>query len=75
MKAVDIELKQSQHVKTLVNIANRYPFPILLRQGRYLVDAKSLLGICSLHKASPIQIEIYSDEYSELMDDLEPLMC
>jgi hypothetical protein len=62
-------------VHALANIANRYPFPILLRQGRYLVDAKSLLGICSLHRSSPIQIEIYSDEYHELMHDLEPLMC
>lgn len=75
MKAVDIALTHPEQVSTLVNITNRYPFTILLRQGRYQVDAKSVLGVCSLHRANPIQLEIYSDDYHELMRELEPLIC
>ena len=41
MKAVDIALTQNEHISKFVNITNRYPYTILLRQGRYLVDAKS----------------------------------
>ena len=75
MKAVDISLAHPDHVSTLVNITNRYPYTILLRQGRFLVDAKSLLGVCSLQRSVPIQMEIYSDDVHNLMDDLEPLLC
>ncbi|MBR1559664.1 MAG: HPr family phosphocarrier protein [Clostridia bacterium] len=75
MKAVDIALKHPQQVSDLVNITNRYPFTILLRQGRYQVDAKSVLGVCSLQRARPIQLEIYSDDYHALVDDLKHLIC
>ena len=74
MKTVDICLNQLGHVSTLVNITNQYPYPILLRQGRFLVDAKSVLGICSLQRSEPLQMEIYSDDCHALMDQLKPLM-
>ena len=75
MKAVDIALERQEHVNKLVNITNRYPYTILLRQGRYLVDAKSVLGVCSLHHATPIQMEIYSDNCHELVQELNGLIC
>ena len=75
MKAVDIALQHNEHVSRLVNITNRYPYTILLRQGRYLVDAKSVLGVCSLQKNQPIKLEIYSDDYSDLLTDLDPMIC
>lgn len=74
MKAVDIALTKQDHINTLVNITNRYPFTILLRQGRYLVDAKSLLGVCSLQRSMPIQLEIYSDDCHKIIEDLKPLI-
>ena len=75
LKAVDIALTHKEHVSTLVNITNRYPYTILLRQGRYLVDAKSVLGVCSLQKSLPIQLEIYSDDCLPLLNDLKPMLC
>lgn len=74
MKAVDIALTQNEHISKFVNITNRYPYTILLRQGRYLVDAKSVLGVCSLQKNMPIQLEIYSDDCHSLLADLEPII-
>ena len=74
MKAVDIALTKQDHINSLVNITNRYPFTILLRQGRYLVDAKSLLGVCSLQRSMPIQLEIYSDDCHKIIEDLQPLI-
>ena len=75
MKTVDIALHSPKHVSKLVNITNRYPFTIQLRQGRYVVDGKSILGVCSLETSKPIILEIYSDRCDELLDDLQPLMC
>ena len=75
MKTLDIALQTPQHVSTLVNITNRYPFTIQLRQGRYVVDGKSILGVYSLEHSKPITMEVYSDHCDELLDDLQPLMC
>ena len=73
MRTIDIALHSAKHVSALVNITNRYPYTILLRQGRYLVDAKSLLGVLSLQRTLPIQLEIYADDCLQLLDDLKPL--
>ena len=75
MFRLDVHLKDIEAIKSFVNITNRYPYTILLRQGRYLVDAKSVLGVCSLHHATPIQMEIYSDNCHELVQDLNGLIC
>ena len=75
MRAVEIELNKPDHVNRLVNITNQYPYPILLRQGRFVVDAKSVLGICSLQRTAPLQLEIYSDDCHTLIDQLKPLIC
>lgn len=75
MRTVDITLNSNDHVSQLVNITNRYPFTIQLRQGRYVVDGKSILGVCSLERSKPIVLEVYSDHCDALMDDLQPLIC
>ena len=75
LRTVDIALNTMEHVSVLVNITNRYPFTIQLRQGRYVVDGKSILGVYSLEHSKPITLEVYSDHCEALMDDLEPLIC
>ena len=75
MRTVDIALNENSHISALVNITNRYPFTIQLRQGRYVVDGKSILGVCSLERSKPITLEVYSDHCDALMDELTPLMC
>ena len=75
MRTVDIALNEDSHISALVNITNRYPFTIQLRQGRYVVDGKSILGVCSLERSKPITLEVYSDHCDALMDELTPLIC
>ena len=74
MRVVDIHLKHPENVRTLVNITNQYPYTILLRQGRYVVDAKSVLGICTLQRTEPVKLEAYSDDCNRLMEQLRPLI-
>lgn len=75
MRTVDIALHTPDHISALVNITNRYPFTIQLRQGRYVVDGKSILGVCSLEPSKPITLEVYNDHCEALMDELQPLIC
>ena len=75
MKTIDIALNGLDKVSTFVNITNRYPFVIQLRQGRYVVDGKSVLGVYSLEHSKPITLEVFSDNCDTLMDELQELMC
>ena len=69
--SMDIHLSAIDDIRTFVNLANRYPFYIALRQGRAQVDAKSLLGVLSLDNSKPITVEIYTGDASEMMEALE----
>ena len=72
MKTVTIRLTMmTDHVKNFVSLVNRYPYDIDLRSGRYVVDAKSILGILSIDLSKPIRMTIYSDECDDLLRELD----
>ena len=71
MRTLDIALNNNDHVSKLVNITNRYPFIIQLRQGRYVVDGKSILGIFSLDLSKPIILDVYDDNCDDLIADIQ----
>ncbi len=73
MKKVSVNLNESTLIKAFVNIINKYPFEMDLRSGRYLVDAKSILGIFSLDLSKPIELEIHSDDTDEIAALLEDI--
>ena len=72
MKTVNIRLTMmTDHVKNFVSVVNRYPYDIDLRSGRYVVDAKSILGIFSIDLSRPVQMSIYSDDCDDLIKELD----
>jgi len=76
MKSVNIMLKSINDVKDFVNIANKYDCDIDLTSGRYVVDAKSIMGIFSLDLSKPIKVEIHSnDSCDEILNDLKRFMA
>lgn len=74
MKTFNIQLNSINDVKVFVNTVNKYSFDIDLTSGRYVVDAKSIMGIFSLDLAKPIKIEIFEDNCDNLVKELEPFM-
>ena len=74
MKTISIKLPLAENVKAFVNVVNKYPYDIDLRAGRYVVDAKSILGILSLDLAKPIIMEIYADDCTDLLADIKPFI-
>lgn len=70
MKTFNIMLNSINDVKNFVNIVNKYDFDVDLTSGRYVVDAKSIMGIFSLDLSKPILVEIHSDEAKNLYDEL-----
>ena len=72
MKTVTSRLTMmTDHVKNFVSLVNRYPYDMDLRSGRYVVDAKSILGIFSIDLSKPIRMTIYSDECDDLLRELD----
>ena len=71
MKEFNISLKAINDVKDFVNIVNRYDFDVDLSTGRYVVDAKSIMGIFSLDLSKAIKVEIYSDDCGQFCEDIK----
>ena len=65
MKKTKIVLKGIQDVRTFVNEVTLLDYEVDLEQGRYIVDAKSIMGIFALDTLSPITVVAYSDEKAD----------
>ena len=72
MKTLNIVLSSITDVKDFVNIVGKYSYEIDLTSGRYVVDAKSIMGIFSLDLSKPIKVEIMSDNCEDLLAELKP---
>ncbi len=76
MKAVDISLNSIDKVKTFVNLINRFDYDFDLVSGRYVIDAKSIMGIFSLDLSKPITLNIHADDANveAIVKELAPYM-
>jgi len=63
MKSIYITLNSIEKVKQFVNTINTYNSEFDLSSGRYIIDAKSIMGIFSLDLSAPLRLDIYNDEY------------
>lgn len=71
MKSIKVSLAVAQDVKEFVNVTQGSDVEILLKSGKYVVDAKSILGIFSLDLSKPLTVEIYSDDCDDLLGKLK----
>ena len=71
MKTFNLSLNCINDVKDFVNIVTKYDFEIDLTSGRYVVDAKSIMGIFSLDLSKPIKVEIHSDDCDKFVKEIE----
>ncbi len=75
MKTVEISLNSIDKVKSFVNTITRFDYDFDLISGRYVIDAKSIMGIFSLDLSKPIQLNIHMEnEDAEMMKALEPYL-
>lgn len=71
MKTFNLLLSSINDVKDFVNIVTRYDFDVDLTSGRYVVDAKSIMGIFSLDLSKPIKVEVQSDDCEDFIRSVE----
>jgi len=74
MKTFQILLSSINDVKNFVNTVSKYDYEIDLISGRYVVDAKSIMGIFSLDLSKPIKVEIHNENCEDLCSELAPFI-
>ena len=73
MKTVQISLNSIDKVKSFVNAITQYDFDLI--SGRYVIDAKSIMGIFSLDLSKPIDLAIHAEaNVDEIMETLKPYL-
>lgn len=71
MSKFTVQLKSINDVKEFVRIVNDFPYDVDLASGRYIVDAKSIMGIFSLDLTQPIEVEIHHEDGDDLRGKLQ----
>lgn len=74
MRSYEIFLKTIIDVKNFVNAINDFDFDLDLVSGRYVVDAKSIMGIFSLDLSKPITLRVFSDDVEKLEEAIGAFM-
>ena len=71
MKEIKIVLNNIQDIRDFVNQVILADYEVDLVQGRYVVDAKSIMGIFSLDLLSPITLQAHTDYAEDLISNIE----
>lgn len=61
MKTVRISLNSIDKVKSFVNDLTKFDVDFDLVSGRYVIDAKSIMGIFSLDLSKPIDLNVHAE--------------
>ena len=78
MKTVQISLNSIDKVKSFVNEITKFDSDFDLVSGRYVIDAKSIMGIFSLDLSKPINLNIHADiaaDVDKILEVLAPYIC
>ena len=75
MKTVKISLNSIDKAKSFVNDITKFDYDFDLVPGRYVIDAKSIMGIFSLDLSKPIDLNIHAeDNVDQIMTVLKPYL-
>lgn len=69
MKRMQIYLGSTDNIKDFVNSMNKIEGEVTISCGRYIINAKSIMGIFSLDltKSLILEIEEWKDQYETLL--------
>ncbi len=71
MKSVSIKLPTIEAVQDFVDTVCEYDADISLSNGRFIVDAKSIMGIFSLDLRMPLTMTVDSDDCTDIIEAVD----
>ena len=76
MKSLNISINSIDKVKSFVNIINTFDGNFDLVSDRYVVDAKSIMGIFSLDVSNTLKLDIHDEsEYDAVKKALKDFIA
>ena len=75
MKETQIKLTNIQDIREFVNQVILLEYEVDLVQGRYVIDAKSIMGIFSLDLLSPIKVIAHCDGACAFFEKISKFIC
>lgn len=75
MVKMTVKIDTVDDAKQLAGICGTADFDIDLVSGRYVVDAKSVMGILSLDFSNPIELCADCEADNEFLNNLKPYMA
>jgi len=70
MKTLQISLNSIDKVKSFVNDITKFDCDFDLVSGRYVIDAKSIMGIFSLDLSKPITLNVHAEGDTAEIEDV-----
>ena len=70
MKKVKISLVSIDDVKDFVKKTNELSCEVDLTLGKYVIDAKSIMGIFSLDLSRELELSVHSDSCDDFISDI-----
>ncbi len=74
MYKANIRLKTIEDIRNFVAAVLSFDYEIDLSSGRYLIDAKSIMGIFSLDLMNPIELIAHTDAPEGLAEKIAPFV-
>lgn len=72
MMSIDITLKSIEEIHQFVSIVSKVDYDVDLCSGRYQVNAKSIMGVCSLDLSKPVTVMVHTNQNQQLISELKP---
>ncbi len=66
MKEIQVKFESAEEISEFVNIVKNYPGDMDLKSGRFVVDAKSILGIMNIGIQKIIKLTVAPESYDEI---------
>lgn len=70
MKRYSICFRRPKDIAEFVRTISQFDCDMDIQCGRQIVDAKSILGVLAISKASQIELVIHSEDCDEIVDSV-----
>ena len=75
MSKMIVVFQNLDDIVKFVQKVEKYPYNMDMKRGKYVVDAKSLLGLLNLGVQREIELNVYEEECGALRKDLEEFVA
>lgn len=70
MSELKVRFRNPEEIIDFVNTVEKYDCAMDMKRGRFVVDAKSLLGIMNLGLNNIIELKVYDDDCDQLKQEI-----